>query len=516
MNPVPHFQPAPHIRVMINIGACLDISTGTYIKGRRGEHILNGGLPLITGITGIGNNFKSTVERFMMLTAMSRMPPIKDSPLIEQAITCDTESNIHEWHQRNVIERIAAFHGEDVLDSGRWVISDKTVYTGNVFWEKCKEWMAIKMKIPAKKMVELPFFNRERTGPFLIPYPTFCEIDSFTYFETEDVIKMQNENELGESGANTIHMRQGLAKMRMLMEIPRLCASSYTYMLMSAHLGKESAMQSAGGGREVPVTTLKYLKNGDAIKGVTKLFTFATSICWHAYNASPMINQGTKGPEYPRDRDDNLNLDTDLNTVQIRVLRSKSGTSGMSITLIVSQSEGVLPSLTEFHHIKEMGRYGLEGNDRTYSLALYPSCSLSRTTVRGKIDSDEKLCRALNITSEMCQMENLWHGLPDGFMCSPKQLYDDLIAKGYDWDLLLNTRGWYTYDNDTHPIPFLSTYDLLNMRAGKYHPYWYPVKQENLSTTKIADSTTAAILNKAKTILTDYLDDIKVERLEVS
>ena len=65
--------PAPNVKVMINLGACLDIPTGHYIQGRRGESILNGGLGFITGIVGIGNNFKSTIDRFMMLTAMARM-----------------------------------------------------------------------------------------------------------------------------------------------------------------------------------------------------------------------------------------------------------------------------------------------------------------------------------------------------------------------------------------------------------------------------------------------------------
>ena len=57
-------------------------------------------------------------------------------------------------------------------------------------------------------------------------------------------------------------------------------------------------------------------------------------------------------------------------------------------------------------------------------------------------------------------------------MCTPAELYEDLKKKGYDWNILLNTRGWWTIENDKHLIPFLSTRDLLNMRAGTYHPYW--------------------------------------------
>jgi hypothetical protein len=140
--------------------------------------------------------------------------------------------------------------------------------------------------------------------------------------------------------------------------------------------------------------------------------------------------------------------------------------------LIFSQEEGVKVGLSEFYYIKQYDRFGIEGNDRNYHLSLCPDINLSRTTVRGKIDSSAKLRRALEITSEMCQMHNLWHNLPAGLLCTPKELYDDLKAKGYDWDQLLATRGYWVFDNDKHPIPYLSTMDLLNMRAGLYKPYW--------------------------------------------
>lgn len=457
---------APNVKIMINLGALLDITTGDYIEGRRGEYILNGGLSFLTGIVGIGNNFKSTVMHFMAFTAMARMSKRSTGN------TYDTEVNVHENRLSSLARRIREFGEQDIITDGRWVVTDKTVYSGNEYYDLQKAYLQSKIKNAEKLSVDTPFWNRDRSGPFKMIVPTFSEMDSFTEFETDDVAKMQDENELGESGGNTIHMRQGLAKLRYLMEAPKINAGSYNYLLMTAHIGKESAMQSAGGGREVPIVKLKHLKNGDKIKGTTDKFTFITHNCWHCYDAKPLINDGTKGPEYPRNSDDNLKLDTDLNEVKLRNLRAKSGPTGMAITLIVSQDEGVLPSLTEFHHIKETGRYGLEGNVQNYSLALYPDCKLSRTTVRGKIDADAKLRRALQFTSEMCQMSYLWHDLEaDGVLCSPKELYDDLIKLGYDWDIILQTRGYWTIEEEGLP-PFLSTMDLLRMRQGKYLPYF--------------------------------------------
>lgn len=463
----PPHEAAPNVKVMINIGGLLDIPTGNYLEGRHGERILNAGLSPLTGVVGNPNYFKSTLMHFMMLSAMSRMSG-------STAGTNDTETNIQEWHLAKMARTIYEFYGEDVLETQRWVITDNTVYTGDKWYKEQKEFLENKIKNRAKIEVVTPFWNRDRSGPFKMILPTFTEIDSFTKFETADVIDMQDKNDLGDSGGNTIHMRQGLAKMRLLMEAPRINCGAYNYLLMSAHLGKETMMQNAGPAGQVPVKKMQHLKNGDKIKGTTDMFLYITHNCWHSYATKALINQTSKGPEYPKSPEDDTEYDTDLNLVTIVNLRGKSGIAGMPIQLVVSQHEGVLPSLTEFHYIKDSGRYGLTGGpkDHSYSLELYPDCKVGRTTVRGKIDVDAKLRRALNITAEMCQIEELWPTPSENVLCKPKELYDDLKAKGYDWDILLNTRGWWTYDNDQHPIPFLSTMDLLRMRKGLYHPYW--------------------------------------------
>lgn len=319
--------------------------------------------------------------------------------------------------------------------------------------------------------METPFLTRDKVSLLKIPVPTFGAIDSFSEFETADVAKIQNENELGDSGGNTVHMRQGLAKTRFLMDIPTLAGGSYHYMLFTAHIGKDIAMAS-GPMPAPPVKKLQHLKHGDKLKGVTDKFTFLMSNCWHAYNAAPLINQSTKGPEYPRNPDDNNPGDMDLNIVSMRQLRGKSGPSGTVIEVIVSQSEGVLAELTEFHYIKSNDRFGISGTMQHYVLDLYPDCKLSRTTIRSKIDSDPLLRRALNITAELCQMRNLWHHLDDGILCTAKEMYESLKEQGYDWNSLLNTRGYWCLNNDNHPVPFLSTMDLCRMVKKEYRPYW--------------------------------------------
>lgn len=458
-------KPSPDIRPLINIGALLDIPTGEYVKGHKGQWVLNGGLGLFTGVVGIGNNFKSGLTNYMMCSAASRVFSTVDT----QMTTYDTEVNTHKSTLARHASRFESFNDRDVIADGTWIITDKGEVEGNVFYENLKEELREKEKGLEKRRVGIPFVDRSG-NPMTAVVPTFGAIDSLTHFSIEAAQKMMDENELGESGGNTLFMKEGLAKVRLLSEMPALAGKLNFNMFFTAHVGKENAI-SSGPIHAPPPKKLQHLKHGDKIKGVTDKFTFLMSNLWHAYNAAPFDNQTTKSPEYPRDSDETTSKSGDLYKVTLTCLRSKSGPSGYNLELFISQRDGVLPSLSEFHFIKTE-KFGLEGNDRNYALELLPDIKLSRTTVRGKLDEDPKLRRAMNITSELKQLINFRKLADPSFYCTPKELREDLIKQGYDWDQLFDTRGWWTYDDDSHPTPFLSTLDLLYMRKGLYKPYW--------------------------------------------
>ena len=456
----------PNIKPSYNIGALLDIPTGKYVRGKYNESVLNGGLSSVTGIVGIGNNFKSTIMHYMQLSAMAKFEGACAS-------TYDTEVNITEDRLKTLVSSVDGLENEDIIDNGRWIITDKTKYHGNEWFEKIKDYMDEKIKNAKSITSEIPFLDRDGKTLLTMLTPTFTEIDSLTKFETESSYSMQEDNELGDSGANTLYMKEGQAKKRLLSYLPKPASLSNNYFLISAHVGKDIPMDP----RAAPVKKLQFLKNNDVLKGVTADFTFLTTNCWQCQNAIPLMNDSTKGPEYPRDTTDNLKGDTDLFVVTLVQLRSKVGPSGLILRLIVSQREGVLSTLTEFHYIKENGRYGLDGTLQNYNLDLYPEAKLSRTAIRGKIKNDPRLRRAINITAEMSQINQLWHDLPEELYCTPKQLYEDLTKLGFDMNVLLDTRGWWTINNDKHEVPFLSTMDLMRMRlpednVNHYFPYW--------------------------------------------
>lgn len=456
----PPFEKIPEIKAAYNVGALFDVATGDYYTGEYGESILNGGMHPFTGFCGQPNSFKTQLADFLELSLLDHFAEAEGS-------IYDTEITVSKARKAKLAERFDNLKGENnPVHNERLIITDKTIYYGNEYFEKFKEFAKTKMGSREKLLRVTPFLDKEGK-PIRIMVPTPAMIDSFSKFQTEDVADMLDQNELGDSGQNTSYMKQGASKARFLSELPKLIHMANIPVIMTAHVGKAIPMDA----RAPVVKKLAYLKNGDVIKGVSDDFLFLPNQVWQTYYTTALINDTTKAPEYPNGPDDDMKGDTDLTLISLLLLRSKTGRTGLTLQVIASQEQGVLPSLTEFHYLKTNGRFGLEGNERNYALALLPEVALSRTAIRPKLETNRQLRRAMTICAEMLQMFTLWSGL-EKYQCTPKQLYDDLKAKGYDWEILLNTRGWWTFDNHKHPVPFLSTLDLLKMRVEEYHPYW--------------------------------------------
>lgn len=451
-------------KVYINIGCLLDVPTATIVIGKKGESILNGGLGPITAIVGTGNNFKSTIMHYMTLAGVNR---INESNIKTVACTYDTEMNTDIYR---LIALNNNFEHTDKDIEKWWSVVDKSTISGNV-WDKDILKPHIKDKQHKKYEVKLEWFtNSYKSKELSIYTPTFVEIDSISEFEGEVSNDMLSKD-LDSSDTNTFAMKQGLFKTKFLSNLPTMAISGNVYFLLSAQLGEKLDMRTGPAAYTQPFKNLQYLKTGEHIKGVSPKFFFLIHNAWYAHTAKLLTNDTTKLPEYPLSSEDSQK--TDLNIVTLTQLRGKHGPSGCTIPIIVSQTEGVLPTLTEFHYIKDNKRFGLDGNNIHYHLSIYPECSLSRTTVRSKINNDNRLKRAIQITAELLQL-SIYHPdlKKDDLLCSPQELYEDIKKLGYDWNEILDTRGYWVIDQYTHKIPFCSTIDLLKIRKGLYKPYW--------------------------------------------
>lgn len=462
----PEFEEAPDIKPLANVGCTLDVPYGYYLKGIHGENILNGGASYGVGVVGKENMFKSTLMEFLFLTVCARLG-------ITSSDIYDTEFNVHKEGLRRLISNIREFFEEDILATKRLIITNGQVYWGNQWYEKLRNFLKQKAeefrKGNKQAMIELPFMDRNSKSYFKMPFPTASAIDSFSEFRTEDVVDIANKNEIGDSKRNTIHMRQGLSKYAFLSEMPYYLNSGSHWLFMTAQLGKD-IMQDPYASPTANVR-LQHLRNNDKIMGVTRKFTYLTTDCWHVMHASVLRNDRTKGAEYPKHPGEDVPGDPDLNVIQVQNLRGKAGMSGLVQEIVVSQKDGVLPTVTELRYLRK-NKVGFEGNDQNYALELYPDVKLSRTTARTKFEQDSRLRRAMTITTELFQHDMLGN-MTEAEMVSAAQLRVDLEKLGYNWDQLLDTRGWWAPVGVHEDIKFLSTKDLLQMRTGQYIPYWF-------------------------------------------
>ena len=467
------FNPAPKIRPYLNLGCLFDIPTGRYHTGVHGESILNGGLSYFTGIGGRGNMFKSVLAHWMILRVISRIS-------IANGNLYDTETTLTMERIHQLAAQFPELVDVDLEEIGRLVLTDNTVYSGNEWFAKFRDFANQKKKGSKDWMAETPFLDKDGKN-IKSMIPTLFEIDSLSMFSTDSVEAIYTKNEIGDSGANTDALRSAAAKNQMLMQLPTLTGSSNSYLIATAHVGDKHQLDPYAPN----VKKLSFLKGNATFKNVPEKFSFLTNNLWYCLNVSVLQNQSTKGPEFPKNPNDTLKGDTDLQILTIQNLRAKAGPTGMPFELIISQREGLLVGLSEFNYIKSFNRYGLGGHDRAYYLELCPDVSMQRTTVRSKIDENPNVKRALEITSEMCQMENLNFQQAQGYLCEPKELYENLKAKGYDWDILLNSRGYWTFTGLEPEQPFLSTLDLLKMNKGEYHPWWYNKVAKELGKAEI-------------------------------
>lgn len=455
-----YYKPSSDVKVIYNLGFPFDCMSGTYVEGKHGESISIGGLWPTTGIGGPGNVNKSTLMHYMTLTVIDRY-------ILAQANSYDTEASASPSRWFGLAARYENLAGLDLIEEGRLFLTDCTQMYGNQWFEQFKSMVSDKVKNKKALMFTTPYIDKEGKQ-IKEMVPTVMECDSISMFTVEATQEISDKAELGESGRNVVPMRSAGAKSQMLMEIPTLTAHGSCPILFSAHIGKEIKIDTYAPSAK----NLTFLKNGTKLKDVPEKFTFLMNNFWVIFGVE-ILKHKEGGPEYPADSEDKFKGDTDLQEIHVTSTRNKGMLSGIPFTVVVSQREGVLPEMTALQLMKGAGRFGLGGNALTFFLDLYPDVNLSRTTVRAKTDSDYRLRRAFEVTGEMIQIFNFHDKVDAKLRCSPKELYDQLKEKGYDWERLLNTRGYWVYDETPHEREFLSTMDLLKMRIGEYHPWWY-------------------------------------------
>lgn len=454
-----------------NVGCLLDIPTGTPITGLKGETITVGGLHPSQGVVGMGNVGKTALFLYMMGAALSRY---KDA----EALAYDTETSLKKTRIYNACkaidndlvytpEEVAQNNQIDSADVKRTTVVSITNYYGDTLFDEVKK--QLKDRSTQKGvMIDTPFPDRDGKPLKMMP-PVIWAIDSLSAFKASTLEKYAGES-IGDSARNMENMRDAMAKTQFINELPYVTTKYGLYVIMTAHVGEQHQLDP----RQPPKKVLAHLSQKSKIKNTPEKFLFVPHNVFYLYSPSTLVNSSSdKTPMYPRDASEkSSNVQTDLQITSIVSLRNKNGPSGAPFEIIMSQTEGILPTLTEFHYCKTRDRFGLGGNLQHIHMDIYPEVSFSRNTIRAKIKEDNKLVNAIRLTSEILQIADYWPTNGGELVVDMKTLYEGIKAKGYDWNELLETRGYWLPDQYTNPVRFLSGMDLLNMYHGLYVPYW--------------------------------------------
>ena len=153
---VPMIKP---VKLHANVGACIDIPTGVFVKGKYGENLLKGGVPAFFGVSGKANNFRSTILAWMLLTALYRLT--KHSASLSWY---DTEVNVELMRLAFLASQIEGYEkfteeNGTVFDAGLWVFSDKGNMHGNKWVSALQDFLASKIKAAKSITKRSPFLD---------------------------------------------------------------------------------------------------------------------------------------------------------------------------------------------------------------------------------------------------------------------------------------------------------------------------------------------------------------------
>lgn len=459
-------------RPFINTGGPLDIITGKFVPSADGQWMLSGGLGATTAIVAEANRFKSTLLHGSAVNALARWPESEyiNNDTEYAAVDKDRLANMSDLYLDEPEKRFD--HVEDLKD--RIKIFDPTTPQGeslDAFVDHLKDIANEKIKRFNDLKVETEILDPETSKPMIMLLPTFSAIDSWS----EAMVRQMNiKNE--EFDANTemkeqrtMHMEEGWQKSRLLRQIPSICAKGGIYLLMSGHMGKKIAMGVTPNKKD-----MAFMGQDEAVKGMSNKFYFLMSSMIKISNTSPLTDKSDRRlSEYPSE--DHI-AGTELQQLQLTLVRCKNAASGNQTQLVSSQKFGLLTGLSYYDYLRNNKYYGL-GSPNKVRNPLLGDLNIGRTKIFDAV-MDYKVRRALEITYQLYVIQTTWTlmGQPVDYTIPIEVLAEKLMtSNSYAVDDILNSRGWWTYKNAAVDREYLSLPDILNIVENKYRPKWFPV-----------------------------------------
>lgn len=474
-------QKAPKLYPMYNTGTILDISAGNYELGVHGQMILNGGVAPFAGIGALPNMYKTTLLALWIGSVLRAQPPRNgEGGAIAQAH--DTETTMQQDRMEQLARYSAYLYGrgdlnQDLRKDGRLFFTTSVDYDGTELFDQMKAFGKERTNNRGA-MIETEFVD-ELNGnkPYKYHDIVAVAMDSLSGLKTKDATEKQEDADVGTKETNMLAMNFNKGKSDIVEQAPNLTAKSGIYMMFTAHVGQKYDLDP----RKPGVRTLRWMKGEVKLKRVPENTTFNTGNFYIIANMTP-LRQGDGSDEFPWDTDEKSMRTNDLIELTVANQRGKFGPSDVPHKIAVSQRFGANPPLSNYLYLRD-AKYGItKSGTSNFSVDLYPEVSMTRVNFNLKCRENYRLQHALKISMELHWMGTRQRDKYEELLCTPAELRQDLLDMGYDWELLLNARWWHQnlVPKTKEEIPYISTLDLLRIRKGLYHPYWYPVKQKDL------------------------------------
>lgn len=433
--------------VGFNTGTLFDLASGKFEQGIDGKWILDGGLSsMVAGFVGANGMYKTTFANSLIMRSMG----IYDDA---ECIITDTENTIDRDKER--ARRMAE---EFDIKDNRIAWLKGVDYDLDSLYRLLKDIAAKKMAKRKEYLITTPFVDYKTGEALKVWKPTYIFIDSLTELVSsaeEELINGEKGVGLGDKASNTVYMLDGNKKTMLIRTLRRLAQRCGLVIVCTGHYDKKIQMDMySPNPKETQFGKMDY-----ATKGCGPRFKFLTGL--YVRTAAALLQDSNKGPMYPK----GTTPASDINEVQVLLERCKANNSGSIVPFIVSQSTGLLNTVTNYHYLKANNYYGMNGNKQRQQSVLLPDLTISRNTIRELSEANEQLRRALEVTAQLKFIKNNWvpTNIPCDLSIEPQGLFDKLTSdknKGL-MERVLTSRGYWTYTKNEKE--YLSIFEILNL-----------------------------------------------------
>ncbi|MCP4394450.1 MAG: hypothetical protein GY804_09335 [Alphaproteobacteria bacterium] len=424
-----------------------DMATGKYVRAMDGGWILDGGLScLLVGITGREQCYKSTLAQSILTRVLLIYPQL-------EAMIYDSENSL-----LDPLTRFTNFYGEEVARGllERISVYNNTTHDLTDIVQLILEVVKEKKKLKQKDYLQTPFYDETTGGALYIIPPSIALMDSMTCSQSSVELDMLEKNEIDSSDNNVLALRDGNIKTKLVRAAVNFCPNSGICLLSTGHVGDKFNLNP----REPKNKQLQYQNANEKVKGCGTGYTFLNSILVQSKTPNLCLNSAKSGPRYPVKGSN----PKELTETGLSYQRCKNNSAGDLIQAVFSQHEGLLSEITDYHLLISKKYFGLDGTKQHHALTLYPDVSFAKHTLREKCKKDYKLKRAMELTAELCYIQEYWNTS----MIDYKIDYNPVELKKavedhpkLNWNDILETRRTWSLNEKKEPRKRMTIMDIF-------------------------------------------------------